>query len=190
MTADNLPAPPVPAERRPLSKKVRFEVFKRDGFRCSYCGRHPPDVLLECDHIVPVCEGGDDGPDNLTTACFDCNRGKGGVPLTIVPLSLAAKAVEIAEREEQLAGHRAIIQAQVDRIEEDAWRVALVLYPSLTTLARDRFLSIKNFVRLLAYHELVDAAEKAYVRQPADETARFKYFCGICWNKIKETGRG
>jgi 5-methylcytosine-specific restriction endonuclease McrA len=26
------------AKRAGLSKKTRFEVFKRDGFRCQYCG--------------------------------------------------------------------------------------------------------------------------------------------------------
>jgi len=25
-------------ERKPISKRVRFEVFKRDLFRCAYCG--------------------------------------------------------------------------------------------------------------------------------------------------------
>jgi 5-methylcytosine-specific restriction endonuclease McrA len=40
--------------RKPLSKKLRFEVFKRDGFSCQYCGAHPPDVLLEIDHVIPV----------------------------------------------------------------------------------------------------------------------------------------
>ena len=38
------------AERKPLSKKIRFEVFKRDAFTCQYCGQMAPDVLLEVDH--------------------------------------------------------------------------------------------------------------------------------------------
>jgi len=33
--------------------------------------------LIEVDHIKPVFEGGDNDILNLTTACFDCNRGKG-----------------------------------------------------------------------------------------------------------------
>ena len=45
--------------RKPLSKKIRFEVFKRDKFTCQYCGRMSPDVILEVDHIEPVAEGGD-----------------------------------------------------------------------------------------------------------------------------------
>ena len=59
-----------------LSKKTRFEVFKRDGFTCQYCGKTPPTVILEVDHIDPKSNGGSDNTINLITACFDCNRGK------------------------------------------------------------------------------------------------------------------
>jgi len=64
------------APRRNLSKGARFDVFKRDGFTCQYCGRRPPDVVLECDHIHPVAAGGSNDIDNLVTACADCNAGK------------------------------------------------------------------------------------------------------------------
>ena len=65
------------AKRKPISKKTRFEVFKRDSFQCKYCGAKAPDVLLEIDHIKPVSKGGENDITNLITACFDCNRGKG-----------------------------------------------------------------------------------------------------------------
>ncbi len=64
-------------KRKGLSKKLRFEVFKRDGFTCQYCGRSAPDVILEVDHIKSVKNGGDNDIMNLITSCFDCNRGKG-----------------------------------------------------------------------------------------------------------------
>jgi 5-methylcytosine-specific restriction endonuclease McrA len=60
-------------KRKPLSKKLRFEVFKRDNFACQYCGRKAPDVLLTVDHIRPVCEGGENDLLNLTTACDSCH---------------------------------------------------------------------------------------------------------------------
>lgn len=69
------------AERKPISKKMRFEVFKRDSFKCQYCGRSSPDVVLEADHIVPVAEGGKTDLLNLITSCRDCNRGKGKIKL-------------------------------------------------------------------------------------------------------------
>jgi len=65
------------SKRKTISKKNRFEIFKRDKFTCHYCGKTPPGVLLEVDHIKPVFEGGTNELINLITACFDCNRGKG-----------------------------------------------------------------------------------------------------------------
>ena len=64
-------------KRKTISKKLRFEVFKRDNFTCQYCGRMAPDIVLEVDHINPVKNGGDNNILNLITSCFDCNRGKG-----------------------------------------------------------------------------------------------------------------
>lgn len=60
----------------PIGKTLRFEIFARDSFTCQYCGIRPPDVVLEVDHIHPVSKGGSDDSINLTTACFECNRGK------------------------------------------------------------------------------------------------------------------
>lgn len=64
------------AKRSSITKKIRFEVFKRDSFKCQYCGKSSPDAVLEIDHIKPVIEGGTNDLTNLITACFDCNRGK------------------------------------------------------------------------------------------------------------------
>jgi len=65
------------AERKAISKKLRFEVFKRDSFTCQYCGAKSPDVILHVDHIKPVFEGGDNEMLNLITSCAGCNLGKG-----------------------------------------------------------------------------------------------------------------
>ena len=64
-----------------VGKKVRFEVFKRDGFKCQYCGRSAPDVVLHVDHINPKSRGGKNDLVNLITSCADCNLGKGARPL-------------------------------------------------------------------------------------------------------------
>ena len=63
-------------DRKPLSKKTRFEVFKRDSFKCQYCGKSAPEVVLNVDHIVPVAADGKNDIMNLITSCFDCNSGK------------------------------------------------------------------------------------------------------------------
>ena len=70
------------AEREPISKKLRFEIFKRDSFTCQYCGKKAPDVVLEIDHIKPVASGGDNTLLNLVTSCYECNHGKGARELS------------------------------------------------------------------------------------------------------------
>jgi 5-methylcytosine-specific restriction endonuclease McrA len=71
-------APPtrIAYQRIPLTNRQRFEILKRDGFTCQYCGRKPPEVVLEVDHIFPVDKGGTNDPSNLVASCYDCNRGK------------------------------------------------------------------------------------------------------------------
>lgn len=64
------------AKRKSLSKKIRFEVFKRDSFTCQYCGCEAPDVILHVDHIDPVSKGGGNDIMNLITSCQGCNLGK------------------------------------------------------------------------------------------------------------------
>jgi len=174
--------------RRPISKKLRFDIFKRDAFACQYCGRHPPDAVLEIDHISPVSKGGDNDQGNLVTACFDCNRGKAAVHLTVVPKSLAEQAIDVKEREDQLSGYRAVMQAHADRIEEDIWLVAEAINPGSMEngFRRDWLQSIKKFNEYLPLHEVIDAAELALARKPYSQSQRFRYFCGICWNKVKE----
>lgn len=63
-------------KRKGISKKIRFEVFKRDSFKCQYCGASAPDVLLVIDHIQPFSKNGDDSILNFITACQPCNAGK------------------------------------------------------------------------------------------------------------------
>ena len=92
------------ANRKPISKKMRFEVFKRDKFTCQYCGRTVPDVILEVDHIKPVAEGGTNDLINLVTSCKDCNRGKGKRKISdnSAVKRQQEQLKELAEKSEQL----------------------------------------------------------------------------------------
>lgn len=175
--------------RKAISKRTRFEVFKRDRFECQYCGAHPPAVLLHVDHITPVAEGGSGDIDNLVTACEPCNLGKGAVPLTSIPKSLAEKAAEVAEREEQLRGYNAILQARRDRIDEEAWRIAAELEraESIDSYNRRDLQSIRIFVERLPFSEVMDAARIANAKFRYSGGSHFRYFCGICWKKIKDS---
>ena len=62
--------------RKAITKKLRFEIFKRDSFTCQYCGEKAPDVVLNIDHLIPVAAGGTNDILNLIAACFSCNSGK------------------------------------------------------------------------------------------------------------------
>jgi hypothetical protein len=63
--------------RHPIRQSLRFSVYERDKYTCQYCGRKPPEAVLQIDHVYPVALGGGDRIDNLLTACRDCNIGKG-----------------------------------------------------------------------------------------------------------------
>ena len=176
--------------RKQISKKARFEVFKRDKFTCQYCGNFPPAVLLQVDHIHPVKLGGSNDMDNLITSCQPCNIGKTATPLSVIPQSLAEKSAEVAEREEQIRGYNEIMRDRRDRIEGEAWEVAEDLIPgSQAGIARAKMASIRNFTKTLGLNECLEASEIARRKYPYSDNKRFLYFCGICWNKIKGGAR-
>ena len=85
-----------------VSKKDRFEIFKRDGFRCIYCGKQPPEVTLELDHIHPKAKGGLDSFDNYCTSCFDCNRGKSDNLLSEAPPNAMERLAFLQEKLEDI----------------------------------------------------------------------------------------
>jgi cytochrome c553 len=92
------------SERKSLSPKIRFEVFKRDRFTCQYCGGKAPDVVLHCDHIQPVADGGANDLMNLVTACAGCNGGKGARSLDDMSVveRQRRQIEELEERRQQL----------------------------------------------------------------------------------------
>ena len=57
--------------------RIRFDVLKRDGFRCTYCGVTAAEARLEVDHIQSRVAHGTHKLANLRTACHACNAGKG-----------------------------------------------------------------------------------------------------------------
>jgi len=90
--------------RKQISKKIRFEVFKRDSFKCQYCGATAPEVILHVDHIKPFSKGGTNDLTNLITSCAPCNLGKRDRQLddkTAVSKS-RAQMEELQARREQL----------------------------------------------------------------------------------------
>lgn len=65
--------------KRGVNSRLRFNVLKRDNFKCCICGRSPATTWgleLHIDHIIPWSKGGETTIDNLHTLCSDCNLGK------------------------------------------------------------------------------------------------------------------
>lgn len=50
---------------------LRHHVFERDKHTCVKCGAT---ANLECDHIIPLAEGGTHAPENLRTLCRSCHQ--------------------------------------------------------------------------------------------------------------------
>lgn len=169
--------------RKAISKTTRFEIFKRDLFACQYCGARPPAVVLQVDHIVAVANGGSNDRDNFVTACQPCNIGKGVRELSAIPQSLSDRAAETAEREAQLLGYQAIMEAQRERLDDETWRVieALENRPVPDWPQRD-FQSVRMFVQKIGLMSAIESAEAAANRNASKP---FKYFCALCWAKIK-----
>lgn len=174
--------------RTAISKKARFEVFKRDGFECQYCGAHPPSVILHVDHIHPVAKGGKNDMDNLITACEACNQGKSDRELSDIPQSLQDRAAEILEKEAQIKGYQKVLSSRRSRLEEEVGQVVEVYERFIKgfTLNDKARLSVRMFIEKLGLHEVLDAMERACTNTSIRKDMEFKYFCGICWRKIKE----
>lgn len=65
-------------QRRMLSASMRYDVLRRDKFRCVLCGATAKDgVQPHVDHIRPLSKGGKTEMSNLRTLCDRCNLGKG-----------------------------------------------------------------------------------------------------------------
>lgn len=182
----------IPAKRKSISKKTRFEVFKRDGFRCLYCGLGPPSVNLEVDHIIPVKLGGYSEVANYATSCEDCNAGKKARPLDQLPAGHEKTLKECAEKLERLRSIAGVITDTLDAEDEliydlsCKWAEKMGWDPEEDGFDDREWSSVRKFLKHLTPLDIVDsmniAVDKVGSRHPKTQ---FKYFCGVCWKKIK-----
>jgi hypothetical protein len=97
-----------------VSKRLRYEILRRDNHACRYCGAAAPGVKLHVDHVIPQALGGSDVPTNLVTACAECNAGK---------TSSMPNAMPVADVEQE-----AFRQAAVLRKDAEFRREAISLH--------------------------------------------------------------
>lgn len=167
---------------------LRFEVFKRDGFQCAYCGKTPPDVILEVDHIKAKSKGGSEDINNLLTSCFDCNRGKRNIPLTTVPAKVTENLEILHERERQLKEYYKFIKQIERRINNDIEEISkrfTVHFPQKEFTEHFKNATLKRLLKSLPKHLIIESLDLAASKFSDDPDRVIRYFCGICWKRIK-----
>ncbi len=173
--------------RIPLSKSVRFEIFKRDQFTCRYCGNHPPAVILHVDHVIPVALDGTNDTDNLVTSCMDCNLGKGARPLgkSLPPVDYAAKAELLAEQEAQVEAYNQLLLDRRERQNRRIDEIQNYFIKEFRYAFQGHFYERvrESFLPFLPQSELLAAASIACSKMAEPERA-ISYFCGVCYRKM------
>ena len=183
-------------KRKAITKKTRFEVFKRDSFACQYCGKAAPDVVLHIDHINPVSKGGKNDLLNLITACEDCNSGKSDRLLDddSMVAKQRAQLAELAEKKEQLEmmiswrdGIKNIEESQVD-IAADAFERAVSGFASVNDKGRS---GLKKLIKSYGLNEVLDCIDisaDAYFSKDEEGSAAltFKRIGGIAQNRSRD----
>lgn len=93
--------------QRQLDSALQWQVFKRDEYKCSYCGRDG--LPLTVDHLMIWEEGGPTIPANLLTACKNCNKSRGKTHFAEWLESTHYKRVSQNLTQEQREYHRQLI---------------------------------------------------------------------------------
>lgn len=174
-----------------IGKRVRFEIFKRDGFVCRYCGANPMTAVLEVDHVVPKSKGGTNDPINLVTSCFSCNSGKSNIELGESRLPPSFNAEAIKEHAEQT---KAYLKAQKDMVKArasvaDEFRAIWEERTSYLLTTSD-MATVRRFCQHIPLSDLAEAVDitlgKFTFENGRDAFSGWRYFCGICWKKMPE----
>lgn len=176
-----------------VSKRLRYEILRRDSHTCRYCGRSAPEVPLRVDHVTPVALGGGDEPTNLATSCHDCNSGKSSAsPDAELVADVSDDALRWATAMQQAADN--LREQETPKLEyRDAfltewnrWHLGKdddkkVPLPEDWKQAMDRFrvAGIPTWM----WADIVDAA---MANQKVKPENTFRYVCGIAWNRVTE----
>lgn len=181
-------------KRKSIGPKVRFEVFKRDNFKCQYCGQTAPDVVLHIDHIIPVKDGGTNDITNLITACSDCNLGKGARKLddNAVVEKQRCQLEELNERREQLK-MMAKWREELLKLEDQQLSIAVKRINDLMkcwSLNQTGENNVRKCIKKFGLQQVLDAIERSasqYIEyddkgEPTDQsTSKFvDYIPKIC----------
>jgi hypothetical protein len=171
-----------------ISKALRFEVLRRDGFACTYCGRKPPEVELHVDHVIPATLGGPETPENLRTACVDCNAGKGTTPpdaVTVAQVSEDAQRWAEAIKQAAREAATAIVAEDFDWFLSH-WNGYYYGHEKRQVpLPPDWRQSIRRWCEAgLPDPTILAMVDVAMGRNHIPPAAVFNYFAGCCWRQL------
>lgn len=162
-----------------VNKRTRYEVLKRDNFTCRYC-RSTEDHLT-VDHVVPVALGGSDDPDNLVACCRECNAGKSSTS----PTEATVEDVKNTDMKWAAAIKRAADVHAARQAVADDYVSAFVERWGIKPLPRDWDPAVRRFHEAgLPMQTMLQAIDITFGNMWVDN--RFRYFCGVCWNRITE----
>lgn len=167
-----------------LGVKLRFEVLKRDGYTCQYCGRQTPNVVLEVDHVIPRCEGGTDEMMNLVTSCWECNRGKGGRLLDnrAPVIDTHDQTILMLERELQLAEYNTVKKTMRERIEREVEELS-EYWRTVSRVRKDYVCkkTLRVYLASIPIEDIKDMMDYAVLRCGENPAALFFY--KIAWTE-------
>lgn len=170
--------------RKPISKKLRFEVFKRDNFTCQYCGRMAPDVILQVDHINPVSNGGTNDILNLVTSCFECNNGKGARKLN-ENQELKKQQEQLKELNEKRNQLEMLIEwkKELEKLELDQVKRIEELFTNVENVCftDSGIKKIKSLIKKYGFNEVYESAGISLNQY--DFKSSFDYISRICANR-------
>lgn len=173
-----------------ISKRLRFEILRRDGFKCRYCGTTASERELRVDHVTPVALGGTDDPSNLVASCHPCNSGKSA---TTPDAPLVAGVADDALRW-AAAMQAGIAKVTADHGAEMAYRGQFEKNWNRWTIGGKPVPMDSNWrqgaetfrVRGLPVELLVDATDKAMGAKHIAADSKYRYACGIAWKRVEE----
>lgn len=177
-------------KRKTIAKKTRFEVFKRDGFKCVYCGACAPEAVLVVDHIDPVANGGANEIVNYATACQPCNAGKSDRKLddNSVLQKQRRQLDELNIRREQLEmmlAWRNALKGEKDAEAEfvaDAWLTAAPGW-SLNDKGQKEAKSLIKKHGLSAVLDAIEVAGESYIKRDASDDVTSES-ASVAWKKV------
>lgn len=183
-------------KRTGISTRKRFEVFKRDGFRCAYCGTTPIDgVVLHVDHINPVANGGGNESSNLITACDKCNLGKAAIPLDEKRLGVGdpRRAKEHASQlRAYMEAQREVIKARQEAEQEliDLWcqTMGVDTFHKNLRATLPKVLAEFGMAKLCEFISIVAEKRSQWDWKEDAWLIDAKYFYGILRNRRSQNG--